>query len=65
MVVTFDLFFSQLTDVKQAEKQLEAGLLEAGTTGLVIDTNSIQVTGDSEMSPSSIETGMSQSVEPN
>lgn len=46
VVVTFDLWFNQLIDEKEAEQQLEAGLHEAEATGLVIDTNSIQITGD-------------------
>ncbi len=46
MVVNFDLRFSQLVDVKDAEDLLRAGLQEAGSTGLVIDRNSIQLTGD-------------------
>ncbi|XP_070712120.1 enteropeptidase [Pempheris klunzingeri] len=44
MVVTFDIWFSQLIDTQEVEKQLGAGLQEAGTTGLVIDRNSIQIT---------------------
>ncbi|XP_070773322.1 enteropeptidase [Enoplosus armatus] len=42
VVVTFDLWFDQLIDVKEAEQQLGAGL-QAGATGLVIDRNSIQI----------------------
>ncbi|XP_044078451.1 enteropeptidase [Siniperca chuatsi] len=44
VVVTVDLWFNQLIDAKEAEQQLGAGLQEAGTTGLVIDRNSIQIT---------------------
>lgn len=46
VVVTFDLWFNQLINVKEAEQQLGAGLQETGATGLVIDRNSIQITGD-------------------
>lgn len=46
VVVTSDLWFNQLINVKEAEQQLKAGLQEAEATGLVIDTNSIQITGD-------------------
>ncbi|XP_035846915.1 enteropeptidase [Sander lucioperca] len=44
VVVTFDLWFSQLIDVQEVERQLWAGLQEAGNTGLVIDKNSIHIT---------------------
>ncbi|KAI3374082.1 hypothetical protein L3Q82_022648 [Scortum barcoo] len=44
VVVTFDLWYNQLINVKEAEQQLGAGLQEVGPTGLVIDRNSIQIT---------------------
>uniref|UniRef100_A0AAQ4QC14 Transmembrane serine protease 15 n=1 Tax=Gasterosteus aculeatus aculeatus TaxID=481459 RepID=A0AAQ4QC14_GASAC len=45
VVVNFDLSFHQLIDVKDTEQQLWAGLLESGTGELVIDRNSIWITG--------------------
>ncbi|KAF1378036.1 hypothetical protein PFLUV_G00185420 [Perca fluviatilis] len=45
VVVIFDIWFSQLIEVQEAEHQLWAGLQEAGNTGLVIDRNSIHITG--------------------
>lgn len=50
VVVTFDLQFSQLISVEEAEKQLEGGLQEVEATGFVIDKKSIQITGDSQLS---------------
>uniref|UniRef100_A0A3Q3G4R2 Transmembrane serine protease 15 n=1 Tax=Labrus bergylta TaxID=56723 RepID=A0A3Q3G4R2_9LABR len=50
VVVTFDLWFSQLVNAKEAEQQLGAGLQELGATGLLIDRNSIKITGESVMS---------------
>ncbi|XP_039633777.1 enteropeptidase [Perca fluviatilis] len=44
VVVIFDIWFSQLIEVQEAEHQLWAGLQEAGNTGLVIDRNSIHIT---------------------
>ncbi|XP_078028860.1 enteropeptidase isoform X14 [Epinephelus lanceolatus] len=44
VVVTSDLWFNQLIDVKEAEQQLRAGLQAAEGTGLVIDRNSIRIT---------------------
>ncbi|XP_041808728.1 enteropeptidase [Chelmon rostratus] len=44
VVVNFDLGFVQLINAKEVEQQLRAGLQEAGSTGLVIDRNSIQIT---------------------
>lgn len=46
VAVTFDLWFTQLIDVKEAQQQLWAGLQEAEGRGLVIKRNSIQITGD-------------------
>lgn len=48
VVVTFDLQFSQLINVEEAEQQLEVGLQEVEATGFVIDKKSIQITGDSQ-----------------
>ncbi|TDH05329.1 hypothetical protein EPR50_G00143800 [Perca flavescens] len=45
VVVTFDIWFSQLIEVQEVEHQLWAGLQVAGNTGLVIDRNSIHITG--------------------
>lgn len=53
VVVNFDIWFDQPLDVKEAEQQLEAGLQEVGPTGLVIDRNSIQMTGDTVRSKGS------------
>nr|XP_046266540.1 enteropeptidase [Scatophagus argus] len=44
VVVTFDLWFSQLSSVKEVEQQLVEGLQEVGDTGLVVDVKSIQIT---------------------
>ncbi|XP_038564152.1 enteropeptidase isoform X1 [Micropterus salmoides] len=44
VAVTFDLWFNQMIDVKEAEQQLAAGLQEVGSTGLVIDRSRIQIT---------------------
>ncbi|XP_068600107.1 enteropeptidase [Brachionichthys hirsutus] len=44
VAVTFDLWFEPMINVKEAEQNLEAGLSEVGSTGLVIDVNSIQIT---------------------
>ncbi|AWO99724.1 putative enteropeptidase-like [Scophthalmus maximus] len=44
VAVTFDLWFYQLIGVKDAELQLRAGLKEAEGRGLLIDSNSIQIT---------------------
>ncbi|XP_028450431.1 enteropeptidase [Perca flavescens] len=44
VVVTFDIWFSQLIEVQEVEHQLWAGLQVAGNTGLVIDRNSIHIT---------------------
>ena len=44
--VTFDLWFTQPIDVKEAEQQLWIGLQEAEGRGLVIDRNGTQITGD-------------------
>ncbi|KAM9348480.1 enteropeptidase [Symphorus nematophorus] len=46
VVVTFDLWFNQLIRPKEAEQQLGAGLQEARDTRLVVDRNSIQITGE-------------------
>lgn len=45
VAVTFDLWFDQLIGVKEVEQQLGAGLQEAEGRGLVIDRNSIWITG--------------------
>lgn len=50
VVVTFDLRFSQLINTEEVEQQLREGLQVAGSGALVIDTNSIQITGKSVMS---------------
>uniref|UniRef100_A0A087YLI9 Transmembrane serine protease 15 n=1 Tax=Poecilia formosa TaxID=48698 RepID=A0A087YLI9_POEFO len=50
VVVTFELRFSKLIDTKEVEQQLRAGLQVAGGGALVIDINSIQITGKSVMS---------------
>lgn len=50
MVVNSDLWFNQLVDVKEAETQLKVGLREAGDRILVIDTDSIHITGDTTRS---------------
>uniref|UniRef100_A0A4W6E4L3 Transmembrane serine protease 15 n=1 Tax=Lates calcarifer TaxID=8187 RepID=A0A4W6E4L3_LATCA len=44
VAVTFDLWFNQLIEAKEAEQQLGAGLQEAEGGGLVIDRNSIRIT---------------------
>lgn len=44
VLVTFDLWFSQLTDVKEVELQLKAGLQDS--MGLVVDQDSIRITGE-------------------
>ncbi|XP_023283943.1 enteropeptidase [Seriola lalandi dorsalis] len=44
VAVTFDLWFYQLIDVKEAELLLGAGLQEVDSGGLVIDRSSIQIT---------------------
>ncbi|MED6278221.1 hypothetical protein CHARACLAT_021446 [Characodon lateralis] len=49
VVVTFDLWFTQLIDMKEVEQQLKAGLQITGGGALVIDINSIQITGKSVM----------------
>lgn len=46
VIVTFDLWFNRLVDVKEVEQELGAGLQEVGDRGLVIDRNSIQITGE-------------------
>lgn len=46
VVVTFDLWFNRLIDVKEAEQELRAGLHEVGDRGLVIDRGSVQMTGE-------------------
>uniref|UniRef100_A0A3B5A6W0 Transmembrane serine protease 15 n=1 Tax=Stegastes partitus TaxID=144197 RepID=A0A3B5A6W0_9TELE len=51
VVVTFDLWFDQLVEAQEAEQQLEAGLQDAEGGGLVIDRNSIHITGDSLRCP--------------
>lgn len=48
VAVTFDLWFDQLIEAKEAEQQLEAGLQEADGGGLVIDRNSIHITENTE-----------------
>uniref|UniRef100_A0A4W6E6S6 Transmembrane serine protease 15 n=1 Tax=Lates calcarifer TaxID=8187 RepID=A0A4W6E6S6_LATCA len=49
VAVTFDLWFNQLIEAKEAEQQLGAGLQEAEGGGLVIDRNSIRITGEREV----------------
>ncbi|XP_017259526.1 enteropeptidase isoform X1 [Kryptolebias marmoratus] len=44
VVVTFDLWFNQLIETKEAEQQLGAGLQQTVGGALVIDTNSIWIT---------------------
>ncbi|KAM9332726.1 enteropeptidase [Pholidichthys leucotaenia] len=44
VVVTFDLWFSQVVDVKEAAQQLGAGLQEVDSRGLIIDRNSLVIT---------------------
>ena len=44
VVVTFDLRFNQVIDRKEAELQLRAGLQDSRR--LVIDRNSIKITGE-------------------
>ena len=46
MAVNFDLWFNQPIDAEEAERQLVAGINEAGNMGLVISTFTIQITGD-------------------
>lgn len=43
--MTFDLWFNQKIETKEVEKQLGAGLQIVGGA-LVIDTNTIQITGE-------------------
>ncbi|XP_034034105.1 enteropeptidase-like [Thalassophryne amazonica] len=45
VVVTFDLWFYLLVTVKQVKQELEAGLQQIDTGGLIIDRSSIQITG--------------------
>lgn len=44
--MTFDLWFNQLIDAMEVEQQLGAGLQEVQGGVLVIDKDSIQVTGE-------------------
>ncbi|KAM4619750.1 enteropeptidase [Polymixia lowei] len=44
VAVTFNLWFHQSVDVKEAEQELEAGLNNTGDGAMVIDRNSIQIT---------------------
>ncbi|XP_036976139.1 enteropeptidase isoform X2 [Acanthopagrus latus] len=44
VAVNFDLWFNQPIDAEEAERQLVAGINEAGNTGLVISTFTIQIT---------------------
>lgn len=46
MVVTFDLWFSQMVDVEETKQQLKTGLQQVDGGGLVIDKNSIQIIGE-------------------
>ncbi|KAJ4919406.1 hypothetical protein JOQ06_000091 [Pogonophryne albipinna] len=62
VAVTFDLWFNQLVDLKEAEQQLGVGLQEAGGTGWVIDRNSIQITGKQEVTTAA-PTGVSPTAE--
>uniref|UniRef100_A0A667XU66 Transmembrane serine protease 15 n=1 Tax=Myripristis murdjan TaxID=586833 RepID=A0A667XU66_9TELE len=48
VVVTFDLWFHQPIDGKEAEQELRAGLQDTVTEGLVIDSSSIQITENEE-----------------
>ncbi|XP_047463409.1 enteropeptidase [Mugil cephalus] len=51
VLVTLDLWFDQLIDVKEAEQQLRAGLQEAEGRGLVIDLNRIWITDETTTAP--------------
>ncbi|XP_068186952.1 enteropeptidase isoform X2 [Antennarius striatus] len=51
--VTFDLWFEQMISVKEVEQNLEAGLQEVGSTGLVIDGSSIQITEKQDVTTAS------------
>ena len=53
--MNFDLWFNQPIDAEEAERQLVAGINEAGNTGLVISTFTIQITGDTLRSQLSLE----------
>uniref|UniRef100_A0A671TTU3 Transmembrane serine protease 15 n=1 Tax=Sparus aurata TaxID=8175 RepID=A0A671TTU3_SPAAU len=44
VAVNFDLWFNQPIDAEEAERQLVTGINEAGNTGLVISTFTIQIT---------------------
>ncbi|XP_073334998.1 enteropeptidase [Pagrus major] len=44
VAVNFDLWFNQPIDTEEAERQLVTGITEAGNTGLVIATFTIQIT---------------------
>ncbi|XP_041863730.1 enteropeptidase [Melanotaenia boesemani] len=48
VVVTFDLWFNQLIDMKEAEQQLGAGLQKAESRGLVINPSSIHISRESD-----------------
>lgn len=50
VVVNSDLWFNQLVEVKEAETQLKVGLRKAGDRILMIDTDSIHITGDTTRS---------------
>lgn len=50
MAVTFSLWFNQLMDEKETAQHLGAGLQDVEGGTLVIDTNSICITGESMMS---------------
>lgn len=54
VVVTFDIWFDQLIEAKEAEQQLEAGLQEAEGGGLVIDRNSIHITENTDETTSAV-----------
>ncbi|XP_030010157.1 enteropeptidase [Sphaeramia orbicularis] len=43
VVVTFDLWLSQMVDVEETKQQLKTGLQQVDGGGLVIDSNSIQI----------------------
>ncbi|KAF7206780.1 enteropeptidase isoform X1 [Nothobranchius furzeri] len=44
VVVTFDLWFNELTDIKEVGQQLEVGLQQTMGGGLVINTTTIKIT---------------------
>lgn len=44
MLVTFDLWFTGSVERQEAEQQMKAGLEESG--GLVVDRDSVRITGE-------------------